>query len=130
MSLGKDLLGVVGTLATNDVLRERLALAATQAESLEKEKAALEARVAELEEQLKATLQQLASARKAEEFVEHRGAMFKRSGGSYVKAVYCPKCRMSVGSMEGVTPYYCDPCKWMADFTGRELDGVMRELPA
>lgn len=129
MALGKDLLGLVGTLATNDVLRERLALAATQAEGLEKEKARLEARVAQLEGQLEAALQNLGSARKAEEFVEHRGAMFKRSGGSYAKAVYCPICKNSVASMEQVLPYHCGRCHWMADFTGSDLERVMAELP-
>ena len=129
MGLGKELLGVVGTLATNDVLRERLALMASQAEGLEKEKARLEARVTQLESQLEAALQQLASAREAEDFVEHRGALFKRSGGAYAKAVYCPRCKISVASMESVLPYHCGRCHWMADFTGSELDRVMAELP-
>ena len=129
MSWWKELLGTVGTVATNDVLRERLTLAVERGERLEKEKESLERRATQLEEQLREAQDQLLAARKAEEFVEHRGALFKRKGGAYVEAVYCPRCKVSVGSMESVTPYYCDACTWMADFTGRDLAGIMRSLP-
>lgn len=125
----KDFLETIGTAATNQVLKERLALAASEAESLEKEKARLEARVAQLEEQLKTALQQLSSKAEAEAFVEHYGALFKKTGGVYVKAVYCPSCRISVGSLEGTLPYHCGKCHWMADFTGRDLESIMASLP-
>lgn len=125
----KDLLDAVGTAATNAVLKERLNLFVEEAQRMEKENERLQKRTSDLEEQLRAALQELATSRKAEEFVEHCGAMFKRTGSGYVKSVYCPVCKVSVGSLEGIMPYYCQRCRWMADFTGNELEAIMAGLP-
>jgi len=124
----KDLLDAVGTAATNSVLKERISLFMEEAQRMEKENERLQKRTSELEEQLRAALQKLASSRQADEFIEHRGAMFKRTGNGYVEAVYCPVCKVSVGSLEGI-PYYCQRCHWMADFTGDDLGMVMSGLP-
>lgn len=125
----KDLLDAVGTAATNSVLKERINLFVEEAQRMEKENERLQKRTSELEEQLRAALQKLAASRQADEFVEHRGALFKRTGNGYVKAVYCPVCKVSTGSLEGEVPFYCHRCDWMADFTGYELDSVMAGLP-
>ena len=130
MEMFRDLLDLAGTVASNEVLKERLALAVDRGEAMEAEKERLEAQVAQLEGQLREALHQLATARQAEEFVEHQGALFKRTGSGYVNAVYCPSCRTSVGSMQRSMPFYCQRCKWMANFTGGQLEMVMRSLPS
>jgi hypothetical protein len=87
-----------------------------------------------LKSQLDSTFQQKQALEDAqqtkEEFVEHRGAFFKRKpGGGYHEAVYCAKCRGSASSITSAIPYCCGPCGWMASFTSRELKTVMAELP-
>ena len=121
---------ILSQIPTSGVLRERVMYLKDQIEvmdkqlkDLEQENASLRSRIAEFNdsEAVKAL---------SGDFVEHRGALFKRkSGGGYEHAVYCPDCRRSTFSMEKFLPYFCDKCQWGTDFTGKELDDVLKELP-
>ena len=132
--MGSVLLSTIGKLLSqvpaNSVLRERIALAKEQAEAIEKRTAQLEEENAQLREQVHKLEDELASLRTPKEFTEHRGALFKRkSDGSWERVVYCPGCKRSTFSLEKMLPYHCNVCKWSADFTGRELEEVMKDLP-
>lgn len=89
----------------------------------EEENADLKARVADLENKL-------ASASILEEFVEERGALFKRrTGGGYQNAVYCPRCRQSASPFPPGEEFNCQ-CGWFSSFTENELPNVLRSLTA
>jgi hypothetical protein len=88
---------------------------------LEAENVVLKKRVGQLEGELSAKTTR-------EEFVEHRGALFKRkAGGGYHMAVYCPRCKQSASSLHTL-PYDC-PCGWSADFNKFDLAAIMKDLP-
>lgn len=126
----KDMLEAIGTAATNSVLRERLTLFVDEAQRLEKENEELKERVAGLERQIADATEKLAESRKAEEFVEHEGALFKRGpGGDYIKAVYCPVCKTSTASQGDASPFTCHRCRWVSSFLRIQLHGVMKRLP-
>lgn len=62
-------------------------------------------------------------------FVEHRGALFQKLGGSaYRTSVYCPSCRKPMTSLKGTVPYQCRKCGVKLDFNGSQLEGVMSGL--
>jgi len=111
------------------VLRERLALLKEQAQpvldeaaQLREENATLKQRVAQLEAELSA------KARR-DEFVEHRGALFKLNPrGGYHQAVFCPKCLGPMSSTDHLVDYSCESCRLSVDFTGRQLSAVLSEL--
>lgn len=113
------------------VLDKHLNYVKEQAEALEKqnaelhkENAALKKRVADLETQIapKAT---------SHEFVECRGALFKRKpGGGYHYAVFCPDCSGPMASLMDELPFSCHKCRRSVSFTGQELKSVMRDLEA
>src|SRR5687767_554652 len=88
------------------ILRERLLFLGEQAKTLEKENVDLKKRVTELEKLTGSLASQLQSKTKEAEFIEHRGAYFKRKpDGSYHRAVYCPICRNPTGSLMDQLPY-------------------------
>jgi hypothetical protein len=111
------------------VLRERIELAKEQAQALEREVARLreENRTQKLRlEELDGTV---ASSVTAGQFVEHRGALFKRrASGGYHDAVFCPSCQCPMSSLEGRLPYNCSRCHILVDFIGADLKRVMKEL--
>ena len=109
-------------------VREQAAALEKKVADLETENAALKKRVGQLETELSAKVQ-------AEDFIEQRGALFKRKpGGGYHAAVYCPRCRIAVSSgiISGIharmIPYHCS-CGWTASFGPGHLSEVMGELP-
>lgn len=112
------------------IMRERLELIREQGQALEKklavseeENTALRRRVAELEGQLAAKTER-------EDFVECRGALFKRrSDGGYHLAVYCPRCHGPMSSLMDETPFYCGSCRVSVNFIGSQLRSVMADLP-
>ena len=112
------------------IMRGRLGLIKKQAEAVEKqlvdsqkENATLKVKTTELESQI-------AYWTKKDEFVEGRGALFKRKpeGGYYV-CVYCPKCFGPMSSLANEIPFNCGVCHTKVGFTGKELSKVMGELP-
>jgi len=65
-----------------------------------------------------------------EDFVEHRGAFFKRKPeGGYHLAVYCPRCHESTGSLHEEMPCVCSACDWYSGFSSGQLASILKELP-
>jgi regulator of replication initiation timing len=121
---------LLAELPISSVLRERVGLLKDQVESLEKRNRQLEQENTDLQSRLRELEISEADRACSSEFVEHRGALFKRKhDGGYEHAVYCPECHRSAFSMDKFFPYACDKCQWSADFTGRELDEVLGGLP-
>jgi hypothetical protein len=109
---------------------ERILLLKEQVEALMEKVKELEAKNAELEKERSTLTAQLETKRSQEEFVECRGALFKRKPeGGYHLAVYCPACRHSVDSIAPMMPYVCERDKWWSSFKGSEIDLVRAELP-
>jgi DNA-directed RNA polymerase subunit RPC12/RpoP len=66
----------------------------------------------------------------APEFVEHRGALFRRSASCrYRSSAYCPRCRGPMTSLMGTVPYRCRRCGVKVDFNGQQLQSVLKQLP-
>jgi len=99
-----------------------------QAHLLVDENNALKVRVAELEELNHSLSKDLEEKQTRDEFVEHRGMLFKRdSKGGYIEAVYCPKCQGPMGAGFNNFPFQCLSCKIIADFKPGDLS--IRILP-
>jgi hypothetical protein len=130
MGIISDIREALKEIPLSDILRERLTTAEQTIEQLEKENINLKEQHRNALEKINKLEKDLMAFRSAKtEFVEERGALFKRRPeGGYHKAVFCPKCRMPMGSMEGVLPYACDKCKIVLDFTGDDLPEILREL--
>lgn len=112
------------------IMRERLELIREQAQSLEKKVAEFAQENTSLRQQVAELEDQLATKAEGEDFVECRGALFKRKpSGGYHLAVYCPRCRGPMMSLMDQTPFHCGPCKVSVSFTGCQLSSVMRDLP-
>jgi len=113
------------------ILRERLALIADQAKAQEKQLADALHRITQLEQENAQLRAKVTARARADEFVEHRGALFKRKpDGSYHHAVYCPICHKPTGSLIDEMVYSCtESCGWVGTFTPRELSTVMSGLP-
>ena len=111
------------------VLKEHLAFIRDQAQALEKENVELKKRVAEFEDQLRKATAELQTKRSAEEYVRHRGVLFRRlPDGSYEDGVYCHICQGPMFSMADMTPFACSRCDVTAGFAGRDLSRVLGEL--
>lgn len=105
------------------LLRDQLQAAEKRIEQLEKENSGLKKALADYKAKLEAVS-------RAEEFVEHRGALFKRKpGGGYHLAVYCPTCRRVAGTIAHNFPYSCTACGWAVEFSPVDLDRILGELP-
>lgn len=123
------ILELLADIPTNAVLRERITLIREQAQALEKQVAQLQHENATLKMRVSDLESQASSTAAAGEFVECRGALFKRKpAGGYHLAVYCPRCRGPMMSLEDELPFHCGPCRVSVSFTGRDLSSVMAEL--
>ena len=131
MGIVSEIRNILKEIPLSDILREKLSIAERAIEQLEKENIELKKQNSNLLERANKYEKQLASFRAPkEEFIEERGALFKRRPeGGYHKAVFCLKCRMPMMSMERVIPYSCERCKIAVDFTGDELPDILKELP-
>jgi hypothetical protein len=117
-----SIIELIADIPTNAVLRE-------QAKALEKKIVDLEQQNDELKKRIKEIESQLAAKTAADDLVEHRGVYFKRQqNGGYTRTVLCIVCRKPMSSSQQVLNYRC-MCGYVADFTGRQLDEVMRSLP-
>ena len=111
------------------IMRERLALIREQAQALEKQVAELQGENTNLKRRVAELNAQVLTKTELDEFVECRGALFKRKpGGGYHNAVFCPDCQKPMSSLMGDLPYNCHKCHRSVDFTGNDLPNVMREL--
>src|SRR5882762_11100078 len=126
MSILSDIERLITEHGSAAILRERLALIADQAKALEKQIEDLKRKVAALEQEKSRLNAELAAKTREEQFVEHRGALFKRKReGGYHLAVYCAICHKPTTSLYH-TPYACtDKCGWIATFSDQELKNVI-----
>ena len=131
MGLFSDIQTLITEHGSAAILRERIALLADQAKALEKQVEDLKAENAELKQRNSELHRKLTAKTLADEFVEHRGALFKRKpDGSYHLAVYCPHCRKPTGAMVDEFPYACtEKCGWVGSFAPYELNSILKELP-
>ena len=90
-------------------------------EPAEAKLAALIARVRRLE-------QHILKHPEADQFVEYRGALFKRHpAGGYHQAVFCMVCGFAMSHESSM--YVCIPCKRTFDSEGRSLEETLHALP-
>jgi hypothetical protein len=129
MSLLEQLDKLVTEHGSAAVLDKHLAFVKEQAQALERRVAELETENATLRKRV-AELREQAVARTAQaEFVECRGALFKRKpAGGFQMAVFCPKCRGPMSALMDEMPFHCSPCKISVGFKGYQLAEVMKEL--
>ena len=112
------------------VLRERLLLIREQADALEKQVTQLQQENSRIKAQIAKYESQLAAKSAAEEFVEHRGALFKRKpSGGYHLAIYCPSCKFAMGAHRATVPFTCGRCMTVSSIKGYELEAIIKELP-
>jgi hypothetical protein len=101
-----------------------------KAQALEKQVTELQQRCSELEKLVGSLKEQLAAKTVSADFVEHRGAVFKRNPkGGYYDDVLCRKCRQPMISFVNMHPFICEPCGVTVNFAGAELRQIIRELP-
>lgn len=131
MGIISDIREALKEIPLSDILRERLTTAVRTIEQLEKENVNLKQENARLKEQNNKIVEQLEQFRiSRDEFVEARGALFKRKpGGGYHEAVYCPRCKMPLSSFGGDFPYSCDRCKIHLDFSLSDVPNILKGLP-
>src|ERR1039458_4550468 len=114
-----SILDLIADIPTNAVLRLR-------AQALEKKVGELEAEISRLVKRIGELDRQISANAGSDQFVEHRGVLFKRKpGGGYVEQPYCFVCRKPMSSHMGLMAYGC-MCGYFADFTGSQLAEVMR----
>lgn len=130
MNLVKELQNLINEHGSASILRERLALFKDKVSELEEKCRYLQKTLADSQVEIAGLRKQVKEKSVVEEFTEHMGALFKRKtpGGDYHPTVYCPGCRMPLGSMEKFFPYACDRCKVELDFNGHDLPRILKEL--
>jgi hypothetical protein len=64
-----------------------------------------------------------------EEFVEYRGALFRRKiTGGFHEEVFCPSCREPMRSPQNELNFNCRSCQTWVNIKGHELPEVMDKL--
>jgi exonuclease VII small subunit len=117
--------------ASAEIMGQRLALFREHADTMQKRVTALEQENAALKHRISEYERDLASKTALEEFVEHRGALFKRKpSGGYQLAAYCPSCRVSMGGAHPRVPFHCGRCHNSTNFNVSELNSIIRALPS
>lgn len=102
--------------------KERIAALERELMALKRETGALRQLVGDLE-------RKVASALSSEEFVEYRGALFKRRmSGGFHETVYCPSCRQPMRSPQNELNFNCRTCQTWVNIKGHELPEVMEKL--
>lgn len=105
------------------LLREQLQVVEKQVEKLETENT-------ELKKQLSQKTKQLEASTSGDEFVEHRGTLFKRKPeGGYHQTAYCPTCKRVARTLDNDFPYSCKSCGWSVNITPNDLKRIIQELP-
>lgn len=127
----KSGLGALSAVQSNEVLRERIAFIGEQIDVLQKTHAATVEELAQAKAKCVELTNEVERYRAQEQFVQHMGAAFRKdTSGGYARAVYCPNCFKAVGSLFDDFTYHCESCGWSSSFLGRDLDSVMKSLPA
>ena len=111
------------------ILRERLDLLRDQIEMLEKKAGQLEAENAALKNENLNLKNQVSALTKPQDFVEHKGALFKRKkAGGYESSAYCRKCKQPMVSFMDIHSFNCKPCDVTVNFSGEDLPQILMEL--
>jgi hypothetical protein len=112
------------------VQEKHIAFLRDQIVALENQVAALQEENAQLKHKAESETEKNLTNSAANEFVEHRGLLFKRKPeGGYHLAAYCPSCRISLASGRPHFPLQCSKCKFMSDVRGNAIQIVISELP-
>ena len=114
------------------VLKEHVSFLRVQLDVIEKHVENLEAKNADLVRHAAELEEYKARQEAATQFVESRGAFFKRlPGGDYAKTPYCPLCHSAMYSPDVFYAFQCgnQSCKQIAGFEGHQLKEVLDELP-
>lgn len=126
MGIFDNIKNILIELPVSDILRERLLLLEAQIKIIEEENINLKKKNTELLRNLNRIEKELADIRATEQFIEHRGMLFKRkAGGGYHKAAFCPLCRAPMGFF--VEFYTCDRCN-ISPINAPDIETVLREL--
>jgi hypothetical protein len=120
-----DILQEVGTAS---VLRERLLLLQDQLQLMMQENINLEKENARFKKQIKEFTVQLEEYSLPEQFIEHRGVLFRKSGGRYSESPYCPVCKILMSPMEPGIPFFCNRCGYTTSLTPRDVSIVIERL--
>ena len=129
MGLLREIQNLLNEYGSSSVLRDRLLLIKEQTDQLADECRDLKMKLTQFEEENVKLKEQLKAQTITQEFVEYRGAFFKRGlSGAYDPTVYCPSCHAPLGSMEGFFPYACDKCEIELDFNGKDLPQILKTL--
>lgn len=124
------LISALGNVQSVTVLKERLALIQDRLALAEKEGVSLAAENQRLTQELDAAKRQLAAHAKTKEFVEHRGAFFRRDAtGGYQAVVYCPECERATAAWPEGEPFTCMKCGWISAFHEAQLPGILSSIP-
>lgn len=129
MSLLENIQTLINEHGSSAVLRERLLLLREQIEKLTNEITDLNKKLSDSQAEIVKLQKQLSEKTASEEYIEHRGALFKRKPSSgYDNTVYCPLCRVPLASFGNVLPFHCSRCSIQLNFTGEDLPSVLKEL--
>ena len=125
-----EVIATLGNVRGAVVVKEHIALLQAKVSLIKEEFAKLEEENAQLRKSVAELHQQLSASAKAEEYMEGRGALFKRrAGGGYDEVVYCPRCRHSTAAFPpGFGNFVCGPCGWFSPFTEHDLPRIMIDL--
>ncbi len=113
-------------------MRERLIFVQERYAALQQENETLQTRCADLERRCEELQQQSANESEAVQFIDHRGAKFRRlPEGTIDRQVYCPKCRQPMTApAEDFLPFRCPPCHYLSPLKGFDFPSILDELPA
>jgi FtsZ-binding cell division protein ZapB len=122
------------------ILKERLALAADQYSSLQKQVVQLQSENERLrldheecQKQRRALEEELSHIASQQEWTEEAGALFKRNAdGSWNETPYCPSCKTAMVSPGRHELFRCSKksCGQFASFKGIGLGDVICRLPS
>lgn len=106
--------------------RSILALLHGQQTALEQQNIDLKQKFADAENQNRQLQQQLSALTARQQFVERRGALFKRKSPlGYHECVYCPGCLGPMFSLEDIAPCHCSVCNRTLGITGEQLPSIL-----
>ncbi len=129
MGLLADLQNLLNEHGSASILKERLALFMDKVAKLEAEKRDFVEALADIQIQNTKLHKQLKTQAVADEFTEHRGMLFKVNPlGGYHQAVFCPSCRMPMGTLTEDMPLFCGRCDIQSIFNSQELPLILKEL--
>ena len=102
--------------------KDRVAILERELTQLRRELSTMRQMISELEKKV-------AAGRSENDFVEYRGALFKRdSSGGFFEEVYCPACHELMKSPQNELNFNCRNCQTWVNIKGHELPEIMIKL--